>query len=68
MGSSLKFCLVASGEYLGYVRSGPTMEWDIAAGVAICKAAGKKIKQIKSGKEVKFNKKELINPGFIVKN
>lgn len=39
-GSSLKFCLVASGEADVYPRFGPTMEWDIAAGHAILVAAG----------------------------
>lgn len=39
-GSSLKFCLVAAGEADVYPRFGPTMEWDIAAGHAILKAAG----------------------------
>lgn len=39
-GSSLKFCLVASGEADFYPRFGPTMEWDTAAGDAILRAAG----------------------------
>lgn len=40
VGSSLKFCIVASGEADIYPRFGPTMEWDIAAGHAILRAAG----------------------------
>jgi 3'(2'),5'-bisphosphate nucleotidase len=39
-GSSLKFCLVASGEADLYPRLGRTMEWDIAAGDAVLRAAG----------------------------
>lgn len=39
-GSSLKFCLVASGQADLYPRFSPTMEWDIAAGDAILTAAG----------------------------
>ena len=39
-GSSLKFCLVATGEADIYPRFGPTMEWDTAAGQAILEAAG----------------------------
>ena len=39
-GSSLKFCLVATGDADVYPRFGPTMEWDIAAGHAILVAAG----------------------------
>jgi 3'(2'), 5'-bisphosphate nucleotidase len=39
-GSSLKFCLVATGEADIYPRFGPTMEWDTAAGQAVLEAAG----------------------------
>ncbi len=39
-GSSLKFCLVAEGQADIYPRFGPTMEWDVAAGDAILRAAG----------------------------
>ena len=36
----LKFCLIASGEADVYVRCGPTMEWDTAAGDHILTCAG----------------------------
>jgi len=39
-GSSLKFCLVATGEADLYPRHGTTMEWDTAAGQAVLEAAG----------------------------
>ena len=39
-GSSLKFCLVATGEADIYPRHGRTMEWDTAAGHAVLQAAG----------------------------
>jgi 3'(2'), 5'-bisphosphate nucleotidase len=39
-GSSLKFCTIAEGDADVYPRSGPTMEWDTAAGHAILLAAG----------------------------
>lgn len=39
-GSSLKLCLVATGEADVYPRFGPTMEWDTAAGDAVLRAAG----------------------------
>ena len=39
-GSSVKFCLVASGEAQLYPRFGRTMEWDTAAGHAVLAAAG----------------------------
>jgi 3'(2'), 5'-bisphosphate nucleotidase len=40
VGSSIKFCRLAEGEADVYPRFGPTMEWDIAAGDAILRAAG----------------------------
>lgn len=40
VGSSLKLCLVAAGEADVYPRFGRTMEWDIAAGDAVLRAAG----------------------------
>jgi 3'(2'), 5'-bisphosphate nucleotidase len=40
IGSSLKFCWVASGRADVYPRWGPTMEWDTAAGHAVLEAAG----------------------------
>ena len=43
IGSSVKFCLVASGQADVYPRFSPTMEWDTAAGDAILRAAGGKI-------------------------
>jgi 3'(2'), 5'-bisphosphate nucleotidase len=38
--SALKFCLIAGGEADIYVRCGPTMEWDTAAGDHILVRAG----------------------------
>ncbi len=40
VGSSIKFCLIASGEADLCLRLGPTMEWDTAAGDAVLRAAG----------------------------
>ncbi|HMN74107.1 MAG TPA: 3'(2'),5'-bisphosphate nucleotidase CysQ [Rhodoblastus sp.] len=42
-GSSLKFCLIAEGAADVYPRFGPTMEWDIAAGEAVLRAAGGRV-------------------------
>ena len=42
-GSSLKFCLIAEGEADVYPRFGPTMEWDVAAGEAVLRAAGGRV-------------------------
>jgi len=66
-GSSLKLCMVAEGLASIYPRFGPTMEWDIAAGYAIAEAAGCTITQKDEKTPLSFNKKELLNPWFIVK-
>lgn len=42
-GSSLKLCMVAEGQADCYPRFTPTMEWDTAAGQAICEHAGFKL-------------------------
>ena len=66
-GSSIKICMVAEGSVNEYPRFGPTMEWDTAAGHAIVKAAGKKIWLTDFSAELEYNKKNLLNPHFIVK-
>jgi len=66
IGSSLKFCLVAEGEATMYPRFAPTMEWDTAAGHAICNAVGLKVMQTNSADELQYNKQHLLNPYFIV--
>ncbi|MGM0619475.1 MAG: 3'(2'),5'-bisphosphate nucleotidase CysQ [Bacteroidota bacterium] len=66
-GSSLKICMVAEGIADEYPRFGPTMEWDTAAGHAIANASGKKLWLTNLEKELSYNKKNLLNPYFIVK-
>ena len=66
-GSSLKFCLVAEGKASIYPRFAPTMEWDTAAGHAICNAVGLNVLQVDKNKELQYNKENLLNPYFIVK-
>lgn len=66
MGSSLKICLVAEGKADIYPRFGPTMEWDTGAGHAIAKAAGKSVTDHSTGKEMVYNKENLLNNWFIV--
>lgn len=66
-GSSLKLCMVAEGLANEYPRFAPTMEWDTAAGHAICNAAGKKVFQHNSNQELQYNKENLLNPWFLVK-
>lgn len=65
-GSSLKFCMVAEGNADIYPRVAPTMEWDTAAGHAICKALGLSVTQWETDKELQYNKEDLLNPFFLV--
>ena len=67
MKSSLKFCVVATGEYDGYVAEPRAYEWDIAAGHAILKHAGGQITDF-DGNEILYGKKDLKNPSLILKN
>lgn len=65
-GSSLKFCLVAEGKAHVYPRFAPTMEWDTAAGHAICKAVGISVIDQTTKKEMRYNKENLLNNYFLV--
>ncbi|WP_370632395.1 3'(2'),5'-bisphosphate nucleotidase CysQ [Marixanthomonas sp. SCSIO 43207] len=67
-GSSLKFCLVAEGKADLYPRYAPTMEWDTAAGHAICKAVGISVTALPANKPLEYNKENLLNPWFLVSN
>lgn len=51
--SALKFCLIASGEADIYVRCGPTMEWDTAAGDHVLTTAGGRV-VVPSGREITY--------------
>jgi len=66
-GSSLKFCMVATGEADIYPRLGPTMEWDTAAAHAVVKATGKNACRVDNGEELEYNKRDLHNPYFLVR-
>lgn len=79
-GSSLKLCLVAEGRADVYPRFAPTMEWDTAAGHAICRAAGCEVYRVDAPEALSrtasqdtalaplaYNKPDLLNPWFIVK-
>lgn len=65
-GSSLKFCLVAEGNAHVYPRFAPTMEWDTAAGQAICEAVGLKVINQETNSPLTYNKENLLNPYFLV--
>ena len=67
MKSSLKFCVIAAGEYDGYVAEPRACEWDIAAGHAILAHAGGKVTDF-NGNEVFYGKKDFKNSSLILKN
>jgi len=52
MKSSLKFCVIAAGEFDMYVAEPRACEWDIAAGHAILEHSG--------GKVTDFNYNEIL--------
>lgn len=64
-GSSLKLCRIADGSADLYPRFGPTMEWDIAAGHGVCRAAGCRVVDLAAGKELSYNKADLKNGHFL---
>lgn len=65
-GSSLKFCLVAEGLADVYPRFAPTMEWDTAAGQAICEAVGLQVIDQNTQKPMVYNRENLLNNHFLV--
>ena len=64
-GSSLKFCLVATGEADLYPRLGRTMEWDTAAGDAVLRAAGGEVVRFDDHAALTYGKPGFENPFFI---
>lgn len=66
-GSSLKLCMVAEGLADRYPRFAPTMEWDTAAGQAICMAAGFDVIDQQTGETMAYNRENLLNNWFLVK-
>ncbi|MCC5972527.1 MAG: 3'(2'),5'-bisphosphate nucleotidase CysQ [Rubellimicrobium sp.] len=64
-GSSLKFCLVATGEADLYPRLGRTMEWDTAAGHAVLRGAGGQVVRFDDHTPLTYGKPGFENPHFI---
>ncbi|CUH64890.1 3'(2'),5'-bisphosphate nucleotidase CysQ [Thalassovita gelatinovora] len=64
-GSSLKFCLVATGEADLYPRVGRTMEWDTAAGHAVLHGAGGMVVRFDDHSPLIYGKDGYANPFFI---
>ena len=67
MKSSLKFCVIATGEYDGYVAEPRACEWDVAAGHAILKHSGGSVTDFEN-KEILYGKKDFRNPSLILKS
>ncbi|MDB4175851.1 3'(2'),5'-bisphosphate nucleotidase CysQ [Flavobacteriaceae bacterium] len=66
-GSSLKLCMVAEGAANCYPRFAPTMEWDTAAGQAVCEHAGFEVLDWDTKENMLYNRKQLLNNWFLVK-
>ncbi len=64
-GSSLKFCLLATGEADLYPRLGRTMEWDTAAGDAVLRGAGGHVVRFDDHTVLTYGKPGWDNPFFI---
>jgi len=67
MKSSLKFCVIATGEFDGYVAEPRACEWDIAAGHAILKHSGGSVTDFENN-EILYGKKDFKNPSLILKS
>ena len=63
-GSSLKFCLIAEGLANIYIRTGNTMEWDIAAGNAVLNTANANLCDTSLNK-LRYGKENFKNQAFI---
>jgi len=67
MKSSLKFCVIAAGEFDLYAAEPRACEWDIAAGHAILEHAGGKITDFDNNK-IMYGKPGFKNPSLIIRN
>jgi len=67
MKSSLKFCVIAAGEFDLYAAEPRACEWDIAAGHAILEHAGGKVTDFNNN-EILYGKPEFKNPSLIITN
>ena len=64
MDSSVKFCLIAEGRFDAYPRTGPTSEWDTAAGQAVLEAAGGRV-LAEDGQPLAYGKPRFLNGPFV---
>lgn len=65
VGSALKYAMLLTGDVQLYFRFSPTMEWDNAAGHAICLASGLEMYSLPDKGEIKYNTKKLYHPYFV---
>lgn len=65
VGSALKYAMLVTGEIQLYFRYSPTMEWDNAAGHAICLASGLEMYSLPDKGILEYNTKELYSPHFV---
>jgi 3'(2'), 5'-bisphosphate nucleotidase len=63
MGSSLKLCCLAEGAADAYPRSGPVMEWDVAAGDCVFRYSGRDGER---RSPLQYNGKDLRIVGFVL--
>ena len=66
-GSSIKLCYIAHGLANVYPRFGTTMEWDTAAGDAILRFAGGRIRTL-DRKILRYGKRNFKNSSFIARS
>ena len=67
MKSSLKFCVIAAGEFDGYVAEPRANEWDIAAGHAILIHSGGSVTDFENN-EITYGKEDFKNPSLILRS
>ena len=65
MGSALKFCAIAEGRLDVYVRYGPTMHWDTAAGQCLLEAIGFGVRDLATGRPLRYDTPSRRNPAFL---
>ena len=65
LGSALKFGLLAEGAADVYLRRGPTMEWDTAAGDCLWRNSVPPGAPLRSS-PLRYGKPVLENPGFVI--
>lgn len=65
LGSALKFCEMAEGNYDFYPRFGASYEWDTAAGQIIYEESGGAVVDLKTLQTLKYGKENFLNAGFV---